>query len=98
VIPEGRIVGGLESGKANFPYHVSIRDRGNHHLCNGAIIGSNWVVTSANCPFLNRGDETPTNVVAGALFRTRGGTPYDIAEIIPHPFFNWNLLNNEYEN
>lgn len=43
-----RIVGGIETTIEKHPWQVSLQLK-NEHLCGGAIISSQWVLTAAHC-------------------------------------------------
>jgi secreted trypsin-like serine protease len=72
-----------------------LRDLGNHHLCSGAIITKRWVLTVAGCTQFRGLKANEIKVIAGTRRRDESATPFDVVEIVNHPFFNWNTLNNE---
>lgn len=45
---DNRIVGGTSARDGQYPYLVSIRNRGVHD-CGGAIIDEYWILTAAHC-------------------------------------------------
>ncbi|XP_034195538.2 transmembrane protease serine 9 [Osmia lignaria lignaria] len=47
-LDEGRIVGGQPASIDEHPYQVSLRFN-NRHICGGAIISEEWVITAAHC-------------------------------------------------
>ncbi|XP_018425979.1 PREDICTED: serine protease ami-like [Nanorana parkeri] len=46
--PRGRILGGSESDLHNRPYMVSLQVNSSH-LCGGALLNSQWVLSAAHC-------------------------------------------------
>merc|ERR1712055_361449 len=45
---DGRIIGGEEAPKHEFPWQISLRNLGSH-ICGGSIINRNQVITAAHC-------------------------------------------------
>jgi secreted trypsin-like serine protease len=39
----GRLVGGRDAEKGQFPHMISLRTIENNHFCGGAIIGDRWI-------------------------------------------------------
>jgi len=46
--PRGKIIGGEEAPKHEFPWQISLRNLGSH-ICGGSIINRNQVITAAHC-------------------------------------------------
>lgn len=44
----GRLVGGTQAARGDFPYVVSI-SRNEQHICGGFVYNDRWVVTAASC-------------------------------------------------
>ncbi|KAG0421894.1 hypothetical protein HPB47_002238, partial [Ixodes persulcatus] len=50
--PLGRIVGGVATKPGDYPWQVSIKYKSGFvltHLCGGALLNSEWIVTAAHC-------------------------------------------------
>merc|ERR1712226_1334432 len=45
---DGRIIGGEEAPKHEFPWQISLRNLGSH-ICGGSIINRNQAITAAHC-------------------------------------------------
>lgn len=60
----GRLVGGTQAARGDFPYVVSI-SRNEQHICGGFVYNDRWVVTAASCVI----DENKADmvVIVGAL-------------------------------
>lgn len=86
-----RIAGGQDVEPGQFPFVVSIRDQHNVHMCGGAIIGPQHVVTAARCTQVNR---DIIFVHAGAHTRVNGKR-YAVRRIIRHPQYNPQFMLND---
>merc|ERR1719400_976829 len=47
-LTEGRIIGGEEAPKHEFPWQVSLKSFGSH-ICGGSIVNKNQILTAAHC-------------------------------------------------
>jgi len=56
-----KIVGGIDSGRFEFPYMVGIRSNGKH-FCGGVIVNQDWIITTAHCA---QGPVDSYRIVAG---------------------------------
>ncbi|KAM4657575.1 transmembrane protease serine 9 [Amazona ochrocephala] len=85
----GRIVGGSEASRGEFPWQVSLREN-NEHFCGAAILSEKWLVSAAHC-FTEFQDPamwaayTGTTSLRGS---ESGAVRMGIARIIPHPSYN----------
>ncbi|XP_050329920.1 serine protease SP24D-like [Bactrocera neohumeralis] len=85
-VPSIRIVSGTKAVAGQFPYQVSIRVSGKH-ICGGALISQNSVVTAAHCVVSI--PEQFLTVQAGTVNLTATGTVVAVSKIIPHPDYNY---------
>ncbi|KAH8387375.1 hypothetical protein KR093_006698, partial [Drosophila rubida] len=96
---EGRVVGGVDATKGQFPHQISLRNRGSHS-CGGSILSSYWVLTAAHC-VTNTNDNgtievypaSNLNIRAGSNDRLSGGVLVQVVEIIVHEDYG-NFLND----
>ncbi|XP_017004359.2 serine protease SP24D [Drosophila takahashii] len=86
----GRVVGGEDAAKAQFPHQVSLRNAGSHS-CGGSIISRNYILTAAHC--VTNEDENGNHLAieaarftirAGSNDRFSGGVLHQVAEVIVH--------------
>uniref|UniRef100_A0A182PRS7 Peptidase S1 domain-containing protein n=1 Tax=Anopheles epiroticus TaxID=199890 RepID=A0A182PRS7_9DIPT len=89
----GRIVGGSAVPISQFPYQLSLRQNGNH-ICGASVISSNWALSAAHCTFPMPSANAIT-FRGGSSSRTTGGVIFQAAQIINHPQYNNNNLNND---
>ncbi|XP_058129215.1 chymotrypsin-2-like [Anopheles ziemanni] len=89
----GRIVGGQYARDGDFPYQASLRTVTDMHICGGAVLNRQWIVTAASC-VLGR---TPgdTFAVVGAYRLSQGGFNLGLRRIIIHPNFASETLAND---
>ena len=92
--PQGRIVGGDVITKGHFGWHVLLHDNGKL-ICSGALINSNWIITSAYCVY-GRNQNT-----LGADFGVQDRTNWDswstyrkVSRVVIHP----NYVHNQFKN
>ncbi|MGX7828381.1 S1 family peptidase [Actinokineospora sp. 24-640] len=78
------IVGGRDA-TGPYPFMASIQNSG-AHLCGGALIARQWLVTAAHCaPHIHPGGSTAR---VGSLDRTAGGSVTGIDLVVPHPRYD----------
>ncbi|KAF5287774.1 hypothetical protein FQA39_LY15710 [Lamprigera yunnana] len=87
-----RIVGGYNAFIEEYPFHASLRIRG-QHKCSGSIISSRSILTAAHCIY-NKSPKEVT-VVTGSSYLDRGGVLYQVRKIKIHEYFNISTIHND---
>ncbi|XP_076644950.1 trypsin-7 [Halictus rubicundus] len=82
---ESRIVGGHPASIDDHPYQVSLRYN-NRHVCGGAIISEEWVVTAAHC--VQRAFTPLISIKAGTSNLREDGIVVGAREIITHEMYD----------
>ncbi|KAL9897691.1 chymotrypsin-2-like [Glossina fuscipes fuscipes] len=89
-----RIVGGSVAEDGLAPYQVSVQyEWGGGHICGGAIIDAEWILTAAHCvAFLQSQDIA---VETGTQNLMEPGVYYYVKRIYTHCGYNQQLLHND---
>ncbi|XP_059473242.1 trypsin alpha-like [Neocloeon triangulifer] len=93
--PNSKIVGGMDTDIARYPYQLSVRLDG-QHVCGASIISANYALSAAHC-FVREILEgvKEVTVVSGSTYLDNGGTSSKIRSIISHP--NYSNRTNEFD-
>ncbi|WP_438489643.1 serine protease [Streptomyces sp. S186] len=83
--PQTRIVGGRDADVREVPWQVSLRTDG-EHICGGAIIRADAVVTAAHCTAGM--PPASLSVRAGSSVRGAGGQVVRVTRVLRHPKFD----------
>lgn len=87
-------MGGLEISITKSPYQVSLQNSFGVHLCGGAVITNQWVLTAAHC--LYGSTKKQFSVRAGSSQQNAGGKVLNVNQIIQHPQFNPNNFDFDF--
>uniref|UniRef100_A0A4Y0BQB4 Peptidase S1 domain-containing protein n=1 Tax=Anopheles funestus TaxID=62324 RepID=A0A4Y0BQB4_ANOFN len=90
---KGRIVGGTYARDGDFPYQASFRTADGTHICGGAVLNQQWVITAGSC--MAGRATTDTRVVVGAYRLSQGGFNLGLRRIVIHPNFASETLAND---
>ncbi|KAH8408834.1 hypothetical protein KR009_001882 [Drosophila setifemur] len=95
----GRVVGGEDAAKGQFPHQISLRNGGSHS-CGGSIITKNYILTAAHCVTNEdaEGNHIPVpaerlSIRAGTNDRFSGGVLVQVVEVIVHE--NYGNFDND---
>jgi len=90
---DGRIVGGEVTTIGEFPYQVSVQLNG-QHICGGAVIGNQFVLTAAHC-FEDALSSSDYTVRVGSGEHASGGDVLSLRQVITHGDYNPQSHDND---
>lgn len=97
IFAQAEIVGGENANIEDYPYNAALINSGGWFgggFCGASIINEYWILTAAHCVDNSSANGTAVRVGNDASY-AQGGVTYDALEIISHPNFNANTLNND---
>ncbi|KPM10829.1 serine protease-like protein 9 [Sarcoptes scabiei] len=98
----GRIVGGSDTKRFEFPWQVSLRKFSSkqqrwYHACGGVIIDSEWILTVAHCAMKTQDPEQYRIRIGEHDYSVDEGTELDlnVSKIIIHKDFNLQTIDSD---
>ncbi|XP_065366534.1 chymotrypsin-2-like [Calliphora vicina] len=88
----GRIVGGSTAEDGLAPYQVSLQEGGGH-ICGGAIINTDWIITAAHCVAYSEPEEV--SVLTGTQDLSQPGVFYYVKRIYIHCNYDNPSMHND---
>ncbi|KAI8117355.1 hypothetical protein FF38_04543 [Lucilia cuprina] len=89
---ETRVIGGSEATEGLLPYQVSIQNTFGEHVCGGAIIAPEWILTAAHC---SEWPKQYLKVVTGTVNWTKGDAEYLVEDMKVHCLYNKPMYHND---
>ena len=96
--PMARVINGSDADEGEWPWMVALlkeNSRGLWHICGGALIGSQYVVTAAHCVADFTADTSPLKVLAGRTrLSSNAGILVGVNSVVVHPGYNPTTIAN----
>ncbi|XP_065366523.1 chymotrypsin-2-like [Calliphora vicina] len=90
---EGRVVGGEVAEEGLAPYQISLQGMYNGHMCGGAIIDKEWVLTAGHC--VDGYNPTYLRIITGTNKHYEPDAIYEVDEFWTHCNFNNPMYHND---
>lgn len=89
---ETRIIGGTEAAEGSLPYQVSIQNTFGEHVCGGAIIAPQWILTAAHC---SEWPKQYLKVVTGTVSWKNADAEYLVEDMKVHCLHDKPMYHND---
>lgn len=93
IIPVEPIVGGQNAAEGEAPYQISLQTLTGTHLCGGAIVAQNWILTAGHC--VSGWPAERLQVAVGTIRYTQPGALHYPSEIYLHCSYDRPKYHND---